>query len=332
MENILLAIYFKISFLFFEVGGEGLSESRHHHYLSQCYLKGFTQGNAKKSKLVVLDLKNKKRFETTPRNVGGMRDFNRIEIDGVDPEVVEKAQSVFEGKVAAALKKLEADSDFSGETKDVILELIGMLAIKSPEMRDHLAKPQIQIANQIMAMTFESKDRWESQISQIKRDERETISVGTTYEKMKDLFEQGIFEVAISKEHQIQMELLGMQQITELLHQRKWLLLERGDDAGEFITTDNPVSLTFNDPGSSPFLSPGFGLPGTMVYFPVSKRLALVGEFNGAEGVRSANKYLVAILNSKMIANSYRRVLASKSNFNYIAKGGSMQLGNALLH
>jgi len=59
---------------------------------------------------------------------------------------------------------------------------------------------------------------------------------------MKDLFEQGAFEVSISKEHQIQMELLGMQQITELLHKRKWVLLEGGDEAGEFITTDNPVS------------------------------------------------------------------------------------------
>ncbi len=67
-----------------------MSVSRHHHYLSQCYLKGFTQGSSKKSKLTVIDLKEKKRFEIIPRNVGGMRDFNRVEIEGVDPEVVEK--------------------------------------------------------------------------------------------------------------------------------------------------------------------------------------------------------------------------------------------------
>jgi len=90
--------------------------------------------------------------------------------------------------------------------------------------------------------------------------------------------------------------------------------------------------LTFNNLGESPFFSPGFGLQDTMVYFPVSKKLALIGEFDGANGVRPANKYPVAILNSKVIANSYQRVLASRSNFNYIAKGGSMQLGNTLLH
>lgn len=308
-----------------------MSASRHHHYLSQCYLKGFTQGSAKKSKLLVLDLKSNNKFETIPRNVGGMRDFNRVEINGIDPEIIEKTQSDFESKAATALKKLEETSDFSGETKDVILELIGMLAIKSPEMREHLAKPQAQIANYIMAMTFESKERWESQVAQIKQDTGEDVSRGKTFDEMKALFEQGAFEMSVSKEHQIHVELVGMQRVTELLHLRNWIVLETGSEAGEFITADNPVSLTFHNPELFAFVSPGFGLPDTMVYFPVSKNLALIGEFDREDGVKKANKHLVAMLNSKIIANSYQRVFASKSNFNYIAKGGAMQLGNKLV-
>ncbi|MEJ5279813.1 DUF4238 domain-containing protein [Pseudomonas sp. MYb541] len=308
-----------------------MSGSRHHHYLSQCYLKGFTQGSAKNSKLTVLDLKNKSKFETIPRNVGGMRDFNRVEIDGVDPEIIEKTQSNFEGEVASALKKLGESSDFSGKTKCTILELIGMLAIKSPEMRRHLSGPQVQIAHLMMAMTLESKERWESQVAQIKKSTGKDVSSGATFEEMKKLFERGAFEVSVSKEHQIHMELVGMQEITKLLHRRNWVLLKAGDEAGEFITTDNPVSLTFNKPATSAFVSPGFGLPETMVYFPVSKSLALVGEFGGKDGVQAASKYLVAMLNSKLIANSYQRVIASNCNFNYIAKGGAMQLGNMLV-
>ena len=52
--------------------------ARHHHYLSQCYLKGFTKGGSKKSKLKVFDLRNKKIFETIPRNVGGIRSIVRV--------------------------------------------------------------------------------------------------------------------------------------------------------------------------------------------------------------------------------------------------------------
>lgn len=132
-----------------------MNVSRHHHYLSQCYLKGFTQGSAKNSKLTVIDLKNKKKFETIPRNVGGMRDFNRVEIEGVNPEIVEKKQANFESQAALALKKLEDTQDFTGETKDVILELIAMLSIKSPQMREHLSKPLIQLVNQVLAKNLE---------------------------------------------------------------------------------------------------------------------------------------------------------------------------------
>ena len=280
---------------------------------------------------MVLDLKSKRKFGSIPRNVGGMRDFNRVAIDGVDPEIIEKAQSNFEGKAATALKKLEETSDFSGETKDVILELIGMLAIKSPERREHLAKPLAQIANLIMAMTFESEERWESQIYQIKQNTGNNVSDGATFDKMKDLYERGAFEISVSKEHQINMELIGTQGITELLHKRNWVLLKAAGEAGEFITADNPVSLTFNNPTLSTFISPGFGLQDTTVYFPVSKNLALIGEFDGTDSIESANKHLVAILNSRIIANSYQRVFASKSNFNYIAKDGAIKLGNTLV-
>lgn len=174
-----------------------MSGSRHHHYLSQCYLRGFTQGSAKNSKLTVLDLKSNTKFEAIPRNVGGVRDFNRVEISGVDPEVAEKAQADFEGEVATALKKLEATSDSSGETKSVTLELIGMLAIKSPEMRKHLAEPQVKIAKLMMAMNLDSKERWESQVAEFIKGTGHDISGCATFEEVKSAFERGALEVSV---------------------------------------------------------------------------------------------------------------------------------------
>ncbi|HFD4278014.1 TPA: DUF4238 domain-containing protein [Vibrio parahaemolyticus] len=309
-----------------------MSTSRHHHYLSQCYLKGFTKGNAKNSKLTVFDLKTMKKFETKPRNVGGMRDFNRVDIPGIDPEIVEKQQSEFEGKVATALKCIEETLDFSGDTKNLILELVGMLAIKSPEMRKHIAEPQIEIAKRFMAMSLDTKERWEAQIDRILEETGEDISQGKTYEEMKEFFDSKEYNVEVTREHQIHMELIGMQRITELLHFRNWVLLKAGEDAGEFITTDNPVSLTWTEPQKVPgFVSPGFGLRDTMVYFPVTKNLALVGEFDIKDETRIASRELVAILNRKIIDNSYQRVISSKSNFNFLSNEGKIEPGNNLL-
>lgn len=309
-----------------------MSVSRHHHYLSQCYLKGFTQGSAKNSKLTVIDLKEKKKFETIPRNVGGMRDFNRIEIEGIDPEIIEKTQAEFEGKAATALKRLEETFDFSGETKNFIIELIAMLAIKSPERRKHLSQPLIEIAKVMMAMNLATKERWESQIEQIKADTGEDISNGKTYEEMKEFVERQEYNITVTQEHQIHMEIVGIQRIVELLHLRNWILVKASKQSGEFITTDNPVSLTWHYPENiPPFMSPGFGLKDTMVYFPVTKNLALVGEFDSEDHTKDANESLVAILNSKIIANSYQRIFASKNNFNYVAKDGKIKVASALL-
>jgi hypothetical protein len=80
--------------------------ARHHHYLSQCYLKGFTDGGSKKSKLITFDLPEKRHFPTIPRNVGGIRDFNRINIAGYDQNALENSLGEFEGVVAKALKDL----------------------------------------------------------------------------------------------------------------------------------------------------------------------------------------------------------------------------------
>jgi hypothetical protein len=196
-----------------------------------------------------------------------------------------------------------------------------------------LSKPLIQIAKMTMAMTMETNERWESQIAQAKDNTSEDISNGKTYGEMKAFVEGQEFEITVKKEHQIHMELIGMQQITALLHMRKWILVKAGRESGEFITTDNPVSLTWHRPNQVPqFMFPGFGLRDTMVYFPISKNLALIGEFDGDDAVIEANKHLVAILNSKIIANSYQRVFAAKNNFNYVAKGGEISKGNTLLN
>jgi len=309
-----------------------MSNARHHHYLSQCYLKGFTQGNSKKSKLTVFDLKSKKMFETIPRNVGGIRDFNRIEVDGLDPNTIEKMQSEFEGKVAKALKELNQNLDFSGEVKDLILQFIAMLAIRSPEMREHLSKPLTKIAETIISSNVASKERWETQIKKMKEETGEDILNDISYDEIKQFVDEKRYNIEINQEHQIRMELTGMDTICELLHQRNWQLIKVSEDSGEFITSDKPVSLTWNFPDKVPeYISPGFGLKNTMVYFPVSKNLSLVGEFDRDNGISQANQILVSMLNSKVIANCYKRLFASKSNFDYIAKGHQLKKGNTLL-
>src|ERR1700680_888417 len=81
--------------------------ARRHHYVPQCYLKGFVR-DRNKPKLFLIDAKEKRSFPTAPVNVAVGRDFHRIEIDGYEPDALEKSFSEFEGGVSRALDRIIA--------------------------------------------------------------------------------------------------------------------------------------------------------------------------------------------------------------------------------
>lgn len=307
--------------------------ARQHHYLSQCYLKGFTKGRAKKSKLWVLSPRASKMFQTTPRNVGGVRDFNRIDSPGLDQNVLETELAKFEDKAASALKRLLQTSSFSGETRDVLLNLIALLAVRSPERREHMRQFHAQIVERLMDLTLYSKERWESQYAQAKASNPE-LQDNVSYEDMKTFFESKQYKVDLKREYQIHMEMVQVDAILPCLHNRNWTLLKTNSVTGPFITTDKPVDLSWNDPESVPPLyrnSPGFGLKSTQVYFPVSQDLALIGEFDGEDRMVNATEQLVALLNSKMLYGFYNQIYTPITGFKFVGKGNILRTGSALV-
>lgn len=307
--------------------------ARIHHYLSQCYLKGFTDGGGKASKLTVFDVKQKKYFTTVPRNVGAIRDFNRINADGVDPDVLEHSLSSFETKAATALKKLRDGATFDGDTKVVILNLVALLAIRSPQMRERWRKFQAQIAERIMDLTLSSKEMWNSQTRKM-REDGVRLNDDVTYEGVKQFFDSKKYTIEVAREHHIHMEFVGIDAILPTLLARKWLIVRAIERTGPFVTSDHPVSLTWNEPDKVPRLyrdSPGFGLKGTQVYFPLSSNIALVGEFDGHEGVIKGTKELVAGFNSQMLRFAHNQFYVPKLSFYFISKNQGILDGKYLL-
>jgi len=306
--------------------------ARHHHYLSQCYLKGFTKNGAKKSKLQVFDLVNSKIFKTIPRNVGGLRDFNRIDIAGLDQNTIETSLAIFEGEAAAALKRLEETLLFEGETKSLILNLIALFAVRSPEKREHSRYSQAKIAEKILDLTLASKERWESQISQIKESGKE-IDNNVTYEDSKRFHESKEYKISFAREHHIQMEFAGIEAILPYLEGRNWLLIKSTEKTGPFITTDNPVNLSWKEPEKIPPAyrnSPGYGMKDTQVYFPISRNIALIGEFDSSDIVIEGDIDLVSALNTKILMFTYKQLYSSKIDFKFRWHNGAIHNGNEL--
>ena len=79
--------------------------ARRHHYVPQFYLGGFTY-NRRKPKLFCFDFKAKKSFNSAPDGVGQQRDFNRVNIPGHPPDVLETALAAEETVLAEALARI----------------------------------------------------------------------------------------------------------------------------------------------------------------------------------------------------------------------------------
>ncbi len=200
-------------------------------------------------------------------------------------------------------------------------------------MRENWRGFQADVAERILDLSLATKERWESQIRQMKESGME-INEDITYEEIKRFHESKEYDIAVAREHHIQMELIGVDAILPYLCSRNWQLIKATDESGPFITTDNPVNLTWKEPDKIPPFyrnSPGHGMKSTQVYFPVSRNLALIGEFDGPDGTIDGNREVISILNSKMLMLAYKQVYCPKLRFYFCGADGEMLEGRELL-
>lgn len=309
------------------------SAPRHHHYIPQCYLRGFTVDGHNNSMLAVLDYERKKLFQTRPRNVGGERDFNRIEIEGLEPNSVEMSMSQFEGGVAAAITSLEASREFAGEDKIYILNLLALLNVRSPQQRENWRQFRQRTAEIIMDVSTSSRETWESQLRQM-RDAGTEVNDDVTFEDAKDFLDRGEYTVEVGREKHMHREFLSQDIVLRTLMQRKWTLLVADKESGHFITSDNPAMLVWRNPGEVPPLyrhSPGHGHTNSEVYFPITKNLALTGAYDGHVGTYQCTRNVAATCNTGIVGYTYKQLYFADEAYYVLDRDGDLEDGRYII-
>ena len=141
-------------------------------------------------------------------------------------------------------------------------------------------------------------------------------SSSVPYEEIKKLIKERRYKIKVPKELNISLEIEQHNRLLQHLSDRRWQILVANDGSGGFVTTDVPVCITWLDGPDHGMFSPGFGLPGTQVIFPISTNLALRGTFEGEENVVDADIFTVAGINSILISNAEKQVYAHDNSFN----------------
>ncbi|UEM16719.1 DUF4238 domain-containing protein [Bradyrhizobium barranii subsp. barranii] len=81
-----------------------------HHYVPQCYLRQFANTKGKAFQVSVFDREEQRSFKNNVKDVACQNYFNRIHLDGMDPNALESAMSEFESGLAEALVRIPRGS------------------------------------------------------------------------------------------------------------------------------------------------------------------------------------------------------------------------------
>jgi len=298
--------------------------ARQHHYIPQFYLKGFTY-NRRKPKLFCFDFKTRKSFEAPPNKVAVERDFNRVDVPGHAPDSLESGLAIEESILSEALARIiERRSIAEPDDRSALFYLMSILATKHPAMRENMRSFHEQISRRVLDLLVSSEQIWEHQNKKAREDGFLAGAPTVTFAQMREFARRGEFTVEVSTEAHLAREMSMQETVYPYLASRNWMLIIAPPDSAGFITSDRPVSLTWSDPKMRKAVrSPGYGMNGTQVLFPVSRELAMIGVFDGKEDCFVADEDLVAKVNGSTMYHATRQVYGASRKLSYIVNVGT---------
>ncbi|HRF09255.1 MAG TPA: DUF4238 domain-containing protein [Xanthobacteraceae bacterium] len=291
--------------------------ARRHHYLPQCYLRGFSQPRkgGRTHQVHVYD-RSGKAFTANIANIAVERDFNRVEVPGQNPDILENGLAEFESELAVSLGRIAAQRTLDdADDKANLLNFIALASVRNPRLRGTFSEFEDRVMKSILELSTANKERWQSLETRAREAGYFEGKQNVSYEDIRDFVKRGEFKMELPREQHIVNEFKGFDAVLPHLFRRRWGLLRAPQGSSGFVTCDHPVFLYFSDPKLRGGLyGPGHGMNGTELVFPVTRMLAVVGTFEGVDVVRDLDEDGVARVNGAATAFAKQQVYARDPN------------------
>ncbi len=296
--------------------------ARKHHYLPQAYLAAFTDTSQKDGQFNVLDIHSGRSFRTSPINVAAERDFNRIDIEGHPPDAIEQALAPFEAQAVAAIRKVVETKEFPNDDDwNWILNLLGLIAVRNPQLREVFNHSHEQVIHRIGNLLVSDKSIWNHHIKKA-RESGENIDDNVSFEDVKQFVEEKKYQIEFSSGGNLSVEFHAFGKLLPILGQRTWSVLVAPPDGPEFVCSDHPVTLVWKSGRSGPV---GYGVRETEVFFPLGRHVGFYGVFETPlKPVVQCKPGHVATMNRRVTWNSERHVYSTLESF-YIWHEGQIR-------
>lgn len=254
-----------------------VSIPRRHHYVPQVYLAAFTATGEKGGRLHVLDKKSGRSWPSNPADAGCEHDFYML-------NVAEDAEHD-----ALALEKFFGQLE--GDYREAIRATLD--AGNVPADDELGAKLMRFLAAQVLRVpgTLEAWDRGVDQV----------LRTGAWYmaktPEEREFVESDDVTFSLDKNTRLGTLLQPLPELAAALGKRHWTLVKAADEAPDFVSSDRPLTVCWTEPTEKRWPPPALGLARTTAMFPVSRRAALLGMFEGPFSSEPADPMLVGIVN-----------------------------------
>ncbi|MBO2942791.1 DUF4238 domain-containing protein [Paenibacillus sp. F411] len=289
-----------------------------HHFIPAFHLAMFTQGGTKESILWVFDQTNGKQRDAVPKSVGYQKHLYSVDLPNIEPDVIEDVFKVIEDKVAPIIKEICNTKQIPASVEDYnwLINYIALLAERTPVRLEHVTKPIKEISKLISQMTLATPEKFEALKKKIGRDGVE-FDENVSYKELKEFIFGDNYTISVDNNTRIRGLFNAIDAIIPFLGARNWTVVYSPPEIGDFVCSDNPVSLHWIvKENRGVWSSPGHGLKETEVSVPLSSRVMLLGRFEEVPPIIViSSKIDLANLNSYTGLHSDRFVFSRENDF-----------------
>jgi Protein of unknown function (DUF4238) len=297
------------------------SRPRRHHYVPEAYLAAFTPQQRKDDRLFVYDTQRDLLLhDQLPKNVGHERDYYRLEdVEGDgDPFVVEKMLSRLESEAIEVIKTIEESANWPTDpvAGARLLEFMAAQALRGPAVRGFLES----IAPRVFRGIAGNPDALrEACLADGFDPDDEDLA------KLAAKFESDAIRATPGRDLLVKTPLSSIPRTMTWLQERYWSLVLTNDDL-PLVVSDTPFTISWASAAAKaamPDKYPALALQGTIVAFPLTRRIGLVGVFDRATP-RNFDHRVAGLFNTYTVMNAGGFIAApSKGAIHFCSPNGS---------
>lgn len=304
--------------------------SKKHHYVPQFFLKSFAIKEGKKYIINVFDKQNLNKFTNSVDNVGYIKNFHTIKIDGEDSDFIEKAHNeVYERKYSILYKTIL--NKFENVRKDInVINCLSNQKYIEIYLNEQISDSEKIFLSFLLAYLVIRGKKWRElgeeafkRIEEFMRDFGKTYKVDNIEENIRN--EIGVIEGVKYAQLRATFDGERVEQLASYFYKHIWNI---GFNMTEnyFYTSDNVHALTTMWKEQPTWWGIGYTTPGNTIIFPLSPIICIIMYdpvylMNNRINIVN-NDYVklydkeVKIINDQMVLGSMNQVYSIDGNWN----------------